>query len=243
MIPNVELLLSGRPQPRALLRAVLLSVTAVLFGIFQTFVINYAAAQSIATGPTVPGSHRLEAFGGYSYLHFDSGLSSICAAACTVPISAASTTSMGMNGWTIAGTYNVTNYFGATAEFSGQYVGDFFGVNAAFANRPYRTHVYNFLFGPTLTYRKNAKITPFTHVLVGDSHGTITEGPAMSVTRDAFALAAGGGVDYRIGNRLAVRLAQFDYIHTSFNFNSVANGLPTSQNNFRYSAGIVIKAF
>src|SRR6266436_7614696 len=86
MTPNVELLLSGRPQPRALLRAVLLSVTAVLFGVYQTFVINYAAAQSIATGPTVPGSHRLEAFGGYTYLHFNSGLSSICAAACTVPI-------------------------------------------------------------------------------------------------------------------------------------------------------------
>ena len=238
MTPNVELLISGRPQLRALLRAVLLSVTAVLFGVFQTFVINYAAAQSIATGPTVPGSYRLEAFGGYSYLHFDSGLSSTQA----VPISAASTTSMGMNGWTIAGTYNVTNYFGATAEFSGQYVGDFFGVNAAFANRPYRTHVYNFLFGPTLTYRKNAKITPFTHVLVGDSHGTITEGPAMSVTRDAFALAAGGGVDYKIGNKLAVRVAQFDYIHSSFNFNSVMVGLPTSQNHFRYSAGIVIKA-
>jgi hypothetical protein len=96
---------------------------ALMLGlIFQTFMINYAAAQSTATGSTVPGSYRLEAFGGYSYLHFDSGLSSTQA----VPISAASTTSMGMNGWTIAGTYNVTNYFGATAEFSGQYVGDFF---------------------------------------------------------------------------------------------------------------------
>lgn len=211
---------------------------ALLLGlIFQTFMINYAAAQSIATGPTVPGSYRLEAFGGYSYLHFNSGFSN------TPALVAATSTNMGMNGWTIAGTYNVTNYFGATAEFSGQYAGDFLGANAASANRPYRTHVYNFLFGPTLTYRKNAKITPFTHVLVGDSHGTITEGPAMSVTRDALALAAGGGVDYKIGHRLAVRLAQFDYIHTSFNFNGVANGLPTSQNHFRYSAGIVIKAF
>jgi hypothetical protein len=214
----------------------------VLFGVFQTFVINYAAAESTATGPTVPGSYRLEAFGGYSYLHFNSGLSSPQAAQFV-----ASTTSMGMNGWTIAGTYNVTNYFGATAEFSGQYVGDFFGVNASFTNRPFRTHVYNFLFGPTLTYRKNAKITPFTHVLVGDSHGTIlTEGPAFSVTRDAFALAAGGGVDYKIGHRLAVRLAQFDYIYTSFDFNNDiynVSGLPTSQNHFRYSAGIVIKAF
>ena len=33
MTPNVEFLTSGRPQPPALLRAVLLSVTAVLFGV------------------------------------------------------------------------------------------------------------------------------------------------------------------------------------------------------------------
>jgi hypothetical protein len=238
MIPNVELLLSGRPQPWALLRAVLLSVTAVLFGVFQTFVINYAAAQSTATGPTVPGSHRLEAFGGYSYFHFNSGFSN------TPRLVTATSRNMGMNGWTIAGTYNVTNYFGATAEFSGQYAGDFLGANAVFTNRPFRTHVHNFLFGPTLTYRKNTKITPFARILVGDSHGTIlTEGNASGVTRDALALAAGGGVDYKIGHRLAVRLAQFDYIHTSFNFNGVARGLPTSQNHFRYSAGIVIKAF
>src|SRR5258708_31403164 len=97
---------------------------ALLLGlIFQTFMINYVAAESIATGPTVPGSYRLEAFGGYSYLHFNSGFSA------NVPLF---TTSMGMNGWTIAGTYNVTNHLGATAEFSGQYVGDFFGLNHIF---------------------------------------------------------------------------------------------------------------
>jgi hypothetical protein len=241
MIPNIELLLSGRPQLRALLRAVLLSVTAVLFGVFQTFVINYAAAQSIATGPTVPGSHRLEAFGGYSYLHFDSGLPA------HVPLFGVTTTSMGMNGWTIAGTYNVTNYLGATAEFSGQYVGDFFGLNHTFPGQPTRTHVHNFLFGPTLTYRKNTKIAPFARILLGDSHATIlNEGFDFSLTRDALALAAGGGVDYKVGNRLAVRLAQFDYIHSNFDYrNDFVNfsGFSTSQNHFRYSAGIVLKAF
>ena len=216
---------------------------ALLLGlIFQTFIINYAEAQSTTANPALPGNHRLEVFGGYSYLHFNSGLSSPQAAQFV-----ASTTSMGMNGWTVAGTYNVTNYFGATAEFSGQYARDFFGVNASFTNRPFRTHVYNFLFGPTLTYRKNSKITPFAHILVGDSHGTIlTEGPAFSVTRDALALTAGGGVDYKIGHRLPVRLAQFDYIHTGFDFNNDVyniSGLPTSQNHFRYSAGIVVKAF
>ena len=216
-----------------------LKVTAKRFAlmlglIFQTFIINYAAAESTATGSTVPGGHRLEAFGGYSYLHFDSGFSSA-----QVPA-----TSMSMNGWIIAGTYNVTNYFGVTAEFSGQYVGDFFGLNTLIAP-PFRTHVHNFLFGPTLTYRKSTKITPFAHILVGDSHATIlNENPGnFNATRDALALAAGGGVDYRVSNRLAVRLAQFDYLHTGFNFNPQLSGLPTSQNHFRYSAGIVIKAF
>ena len=239
MIPNVELLLRGRPQSRAFLRAVLLSVTAVLFGVFQTFVINYAAAQSIATGPTAPGSHRLEAFGGYSYLHFNSGFSS------TQGLIGILSTSMGMNGWTIAGTYNVTNYLGATAEFSGQYAGDFFDLNHTFPGQPTRTHVHNFLFGPTLTYRKNTKIAPFARILLGDSHATIlSEG--FTSTRDALALAAGGGVDYKVGNRLAVRLAQFDYIHSNFDYRNVfvnLSGFSTSQNHFRYSAGIVIKAF
>jgi hypothetical protein len=215
---------------------------ALLLGlIFQTFMINYAAAQSTATGSTAPGSHRLEAFGGYSYLHFDSGLPA------NVPLFGVTTTSMGMNGWTIAGTYNVTNYLGATAEFSGQYVGDFFGLTHTFPGQPTRTHVHNFLFGPTLTYRKNTKIAPFARILLGDSHATIlNEGFASSLTRDALALAAGGGVDYKVGNRLAVRLAQFDYIHSNFDYrNDFVNfsGFSTSQNHFRYSAGIVIKAF
>ena len=215
---------------------------ALLLGlIFQTFMINYVAAQSIATGPTVPGSYRLEAFGGYSYLHFNSGFSN------TPALVAATSTNMGMNGWTIAGTYNVTNYFGATAEFSGQYVGDFFGLNHTFPGQPTRTHVHNFLFGPTLTYRKNTKIAPFARILLGDSHATIlNEGFASSLTRDALALAAGGGVDYKVGNRLAVRLAQFDYIHSNFDYSNdfvFFSGFSTSQNHFRYSAGIVIKAF
>jgi hypothetical protein len=210
---------------------------ALLLGlIFQTFMVNYAAAQFTATGSTVPGSQRLEAFGGYSYLHFDSVLPA------DVPLF---TTSMGMNGWTIAGTYNVTNYLGATAEFSGQYAGDFFDLNHTFPGQPTRTHVHNFLFGPTLTYRKNTKIAPFARILLGDSHATIlSEG--FTSTRDALALAAGGGVDYKVGNRLAVRLAQFDYIHSNFDYRNVfvnLSGFSTSQNHFRYSAGIVIKAF
>jgi hypothetical protein len=154
---------------------------------------------------------------------------------------------MGMNGWTIAGTYNVTNYLGATAEFSGQYVGDFFGLTHIFPGQPTRTHVHNFLFGPTLTYRKNTKIAPFARILLGDSHATIlNKGFASSLTRDALALAAGGGVDYKVGNRLAVRLAQFDYIHSNFDYRNdfvIFSGSSTSQNHFRYSAGIVIKVF
>lgn len=207
---------------------------ALLLGlVFQAFIINDVAAQSTTPSPTVHGGHRLEVFGGYSYLHFDSGFSSA-----QVPA-----TSMGMNGWIAGGTYNVTNYLGVTAEFSGQYAGDLFGVNTFFSP-PFSTHVHNFLFGPTLTYRKNTKITPFAHILVGDSRATIiNNSPGFNATRDTFALGVGGGVDYRISRRLAVRFGQFDYLHTSFNLTPSIAGLPTSQNHFRYSAGIVIKAF
>ena len=49
---------------------------------------------------------------------------------------------------------------------------------------------------------------------------------------------------------LSIRIAQFAYMHTNLNYNdwfsSIAGttiaGLPTSQNHFRYSAGIVVRA-
>ena len=63
------------------------------------------------------------------------------------------------NGWEAQATGNLSVYIGVTADFDGHY-GSVFGVGG---------HDYNFLFGPTLSYRTD-KVTGFAHLLFGGSH-------------------------------------------------------------------------
>lgn len=121
------------------------------------------------------------------------------------------------NGWEAQGTLNFTEYLGATADFDGHY-GDVFGVGG---------HDYNFLFGPTL-FKRTEKFTPYAHLLFGGSHAG-----SHGFSQTAFAWAIGGGIDWNVKSNIAVRVGQFDYLATHF-----AN---TTQNNFRYSAGVVFR--
>ncbi len=121
------------------------------------------------------------------------------------------------NGWEAQATANLTEILGVTADFDGHY-GDVFGIGG---------HDYNFLFGPTLFHRTE-KVTPFAHVLFGGSHAG-----ANGFSDTAFAWAIGGGLDWNIKPSIAVRIGQFDYLATHF--------AGTTQNNFRYSAGVVFR--
>ena len=65
-----------------------------------------------------------------------------------------------------------------------------------------------------------------------------------------FALALGGGIDYKISRRFALRLGQVDYFHTSVNMNTLYDGafgtaaiegLATHQRNIRFSTGILVR--
>jgi hypothetical protein len=145
---------------------------------------------------------QFDIFGGYSYLHVSPGNG----------LPGANT-----NGWEAQATGNLNEYIGVTADFDGHY-GSVFGING---------HDYNFLFGPTLSYRTD-KVTAFGHVLFGGSHAG-----AAGFSDTAFAWAIGGGVDWNLQKRFAIRLGQFDYLPTHFR--------STTQNNVRYSAGVVFR--
>ena len=145
---------------------------------------------------------QFDVFGGYSYLHVSPGNG----------LPGANT-----NGWEAQATGNLSEYIGVTADFDGHY-GTVFGAGG---------HDYNFLFGPTLSYRTD-KATAFAHVLLGGSH---IGGSGFSDT--SFAWALGGGVDWNWKDRFAIRLGQFDYLPTYFG--------RSTQNNFRYSTGVVFR--
>jgi len=152
---------------------------------------------------------KAEIFGGYQYLRANTGVSGV--------------DSINLNGWNASVNGFFTKNFGISADFSGIY-GSPFGASTSF---------YTYMFGPIVRFPNSSKIQPFAHALFGASHGSVSASGLGSTSDNGFAWAAGGGVDVNVNHRFAVRLAQADYLMTTFS--------NTNQNNFRYSAGVVFK--
>jgi opacity protein-like surface antigen len=97
----------------------------------------------------------------------------------------------------------------------------------------------SYLFGPRYTYHSTHRLAPFAQVLVGGVHGFDAFFPGQDTsgeTADAFAMAAGGGLNINLSRHLAVRPFQADYF-----FTQLPNNQGDRQNNFRLSAGIVFR--
>jgi len=86
---------------------------------------------------------------------------------------------------------------------------------------------------------KSRSFQPFGQVLAGLAHssGTLVQGanPGAANAGAAFAGNFGGGLDLRLNPRFSIRLAEADYLLTTFD-----NGTNNHQNNLRISAGVVI---
>lgn len=186
----------------------------------------------LAVSAGAQGAPKAEVFGGYSYSRVEgsSGISGI-----------------NLNGWNASVTGNVNSWFGVTADFSGHYG----SPNATSLSR------HSFLFGPKLTYRGNDKVNPFVHALVGvvrAHRGISPPGPIIPqvppASESALGISIGGGVDYKVNERFAIRLVQADYLLTRFKessgivcIQSITTPCPATQagtqNNVRLSFGVV----
>jgi opacity protein-like surface antigen len=91
-------------------------------------------------------------------------------------------------------------------------------------------HALNYLFGPRVTYRASGTLTPFAHVLFGGQHFGVS---GAGGTANSFAMALGGGADYKLTEHVALRLIQVEYLYTHF--------AGTRQNNARIESGIVYR--
>lgn len=133
-------------------------------------------------------------------------------------------------------TYNASRWIGLTGE-----VGSFASDRNVFPltgnNNPVRGGIISYLFGPRLNLRKFDYFVPFGEFLAGAARGNgqITGG----ADQNAFALAAGGGVDLVLTKNFAWRFAQLDYLLTSFSGSAV--GATGRQNSFRAGTGLVFR--
>jgi hypothetical protein len=97
--------------------------------------------------------------------------------------------------------------------------------------------MYTYLFGPRYTLRKSDKIAPFAQALFGGGRLNASSG-GVQAGENAFALSLGGGLDIGVGHHFAIRAIQAEYLMTRFP--NVA-GTTVTQNNYRISAGIVLR--
>ena len=157
---------------------------------------------------------RAEVFGGFQYFRANSGLD------------VSGIDNFNLNGWDASLTGYFNRFMGVTADFSGAYGSpEVLGV-------PIHTKLHTFMFGPVIRLPNPTHIVPFMHALGGGAHLSADAVGTSGAETDA-AWAVGGGLDLDMGRLFSIRPAQVDYLQTR------SGG--TNQNNFRYSAGIVIK--
>ncbi len=145
-----------------------------------------------------------EVYGGYSYLRADVGGSNF-----------------GLSGGGGSLTQNWNNWFGGRLEV--------YGYHGTEAGTTVSAQTYT--YGPLFTLRRSSRIVPFATIEFGAVHGTQGYlGISQSAWR--FAMNGGGGVDFNLNRRTAIRV-QADYLLTNF--------LALRQDNIQVSAGLVFR--
>jgi hypothetical protein len=123
--------------------------------------------------------------------------------------------------------YNLNRNVGLVADLGG------------YTNGNDARQTFSYMFGPRFNWRMS-RVVPYVQFLFGgaDEWGFIAAN-GTSTTQNGFAMAAGGGVDVKITQHIAVKPLQVEYFMTQLP--QLATNLNSAQNNLRYSAGVVFR--
>lgn len=205
---------------------------------------------------------KVQVFGGYTFVFL--GLGNLNATSLDVDLNLYPRVLIpqrDFNGWSAEGQYNFSRPVGAVIDVSGTTTEPFLGGTGV-TGIPTGSS-YSIMAGPVVSYRKEKKITPFVHGLFGWnrtslSAGTLTssstiatQGPVASTgaTFTDFAMAAGGGFDYKLSRRIYLRSMQLEWYRTSLNLDTfygtafndtLVRGFESKERNLRFSAGVVV---
>lgn len=163
---------------------------------------------------------RVEVFGGYSYLRTS-----------TVFTGAR----VNLHGASFSAAYYLNEWFGMVGDGGIYHAGNVAGQ--------FSLTVSSFQAGPQVRLPNRTRLTPYGNFLLGGGHaeGTLYTssfgtGLAPIGTNNTFLYTVGGGVDYRLSNKIGIRIIQAEYLHSEFLNGSVIGHV---QNNLRLSAGVV----
>lgn len=159
---------------------------------------------------------KFDVFAGYSYVQANPGVTG--------------TDSFHLHGGNANVAYNWKTWLSGVADFGGYTNGNILSSGASGTFSTY-------LFGPRVSYRHYSRITPFGQVLFGAAHANAAAFNTTG-TQNAFAMTAGGGVDYKVFDHFSIRPFQTEYLLTRFRENTLGT---RNQNNFRVSTGFVVR--
>jgi hypothetical protein len=184
----------------------------------------------LMTGNAFTQTRRFELFAGYSPLrNFSDG---------------ALVKRKTLHGWNASLTTDIKPWLGISADFSGHYDGRTAFVNRFLVDENGRTLVgfvqnefmsHWGIVGPQVKLR-HGRFEPFSRLLFGVSRVSV-EGSktppdvGFGFNKTGFALALGGGLDFRISERVKIRLIQADYMRSDTRI---------GRENLRTSFGLVI---
>jgi opacity protein-like surface antigen len=115
-----------------------------------------------------------------------------------------------VHGFNVTGAGHFNEWFSLAGEVSGHYEGG--------------DALHYVTGGPRVTYRNDSRVEPYAHVLAG---------AAFANSNANFALVAGGGVDVKVSDKVAIRAVQVDYAPIFFdNF---------TLHNVKVSTGVVFR--
>jgi opacity protein-like surface antigen len=186
---------------------------------------------------------RMETFLGYTYVRANS--------ATNIPAFSA-------NGGSGQFVYNFYKYFGGVMDVGAVHNGNLSG------GFNIDNTTVNFLLGPRISFRYS-RLTPYFEALFGGAHigestrvdgivstpvivlpapragfGPIIPGQPITsrlvASQSAFAMAIGGGLDFKISKNVSFRPIGLDYYMTRFQ--NLRSGNDNNQNNLRYTAGV-----
>ena len=120
--------------------------------------------------------------------------------------------------------YNLNPVVGLVADLGG------------YANTRINDRLLTYMFGPRFNWR-HSRFTPYAQFLFGGAY-VWNDLDTTSVTQNAFAMASGGGLDYRWTDRISIKPIQVEYVMTQI---SSTKGFGSHQNDVRYSGGVTFR--
>jgi len=169
---------------------------------------------------------RGEVFGGFSYINQDISLSNPNGGS-------------GVKGWNASLGYLLVPRLALVADVSGFYPSFNTGCGAQCTAS---ARIHTFLVGPRISFPRG-KFKPFVRFLAGDTNMFTGLGGLTSytfTTVNSLAVGAGGGLDYDLTHRLAVRV-QVDWLHNGFQTSNPQRASQEIHNIVRVSPGIVYR--